>query len=106
MVCGLSKIYEDNGREVVALKDVNLEVKESEFVMIVGPSGCGKTSLITKGSVQFLATAQDPNIKMYANGASSDFVLTMDASEGADGLVATGDIKSLDELTDFFELVK
>lgn len=45
-VCGLSKIYEDNGREVVALKDVNLEVKESEFVMIVGPSGCGKTSLI------------------------------------------------------------
>ena len=45
-VRGLSKIYEDNCREVVALKDVNLEVKESEFVMIVGPSGCGKTSLI------------------------------------------------------------
>lgn len=45
-VRGLSKIYEDNGREVVALQDVNLEVKESEFVMIVGPSGCGKTSLI------------------------------------------------------------
>lgn len=45
-VRGLSKIYEDNSREVVALKDVNLEVKESEFVMIVGPSGCGKTSLI------------------------------------------------------------
>ena len=45
-VRSLSKIYEDKGREVVALKDVNLEVKESEFVMIVGPSGCGKTSLI------------------------------------------------------------
>ena len=45
-VRGLSKIYEDNSKEVVALKDVNLEVKESEFVMIVGPSGCGKTSLI------------------------------------------------------------
>lgn len=42
----LSKIYADNGREVVALKNVNLEVRESEFVMIVGPSGCGKTSLI------------------------------------------------------------
>ena len=42
----LSKIYEDNGRAVVALEGVNLEVKESEFVMIVGPSGCGKTSLI------------------------------------------------------------
>ena len=33
-----------------------------------------------------------------ANGAKSDFVLTMDASEGADGLVATEDIKSLDDL--------
>lgn len=63
-------------------------------------------ALIAKGSVQFLATAQDPNIKMYANGASSDFVLAMDASEGADGLVATGDIKSPDDLIDFFELVK
>lgn len=42
----LSKIYTDKDREVVALKDVNLEVKESEFVMMVGPSGCGKTSLI------------------------------------------------------------
>lgn len=45
-VRNLSKIYEDREKEVVALKDVNLEVKESEFVMIVGPSGCGKTSLI------------------------------------------------------------
>lgn len=54
--------------------------------------------LITKGSVQFLATAQDPNIKMYANGADSRFVLAMDASVGADGLVATEDIKTLDDL--------
>ena len=32
-------------------------------------------ALITRGSVQFLATAQDPNIKMFANGADSRFVL-------------------------------
>ena len=56
------------------------------------------TSLITNGSVQFLATAQDPNIKMYANGADSRYVLAMDASCGADGLVCTADITSLDEL--------
>jgi len=56
------------------------------------------TSIITNGSVQFLATAQDPNIKMYANGANSRYVLTMDASNGADALVATADITSLDEL--------
>lgn len=56
------------------------------------------TSLITNGSVQFLATAQDPNIKMYANGADSRYLLTMDSSCGADALVATADINSLDDL--------
>lgn len=42
----LSRIYEGNSGPVTALQDVNLEVEESEFVMIVGPSGCGKTTLI------------------------------------------------------------
>lgn len=32
--------------EIVALKNINLEVQESEFVVIVGPSGCGKSTLI------------------------------------------------------------
>lgn len=45
-VQNLSKIYEGGNGSTIALKDVNLEVKESEFVMIVGPSGCGKTTLI------------------------------------------------------------
>ncbi|MBQ8307096.1 MAG: ABC transporter substrate-binding protein [Blautia sp.] len=55
-------------------------------------------ALITRQSIQFLATAQDPNIKMYANGADSRFVLAMDASVGADGLVAAQDIETLDDL--------
>ncbi len=69
--------------------NMNIQVIEDESTY---------TSLITNGSVQFLATAQDPNIKMYANGADSRYVLAMDASFGADGLVATADIKSLDDL--------
>ena len=32
--------------EIHALKDINLEVRESEFVVMVGPSGCGKSTLI------------------------------------------------------------
>ena len=55
-------------------------------------------SLLTNNSIQFLATAQDPNIKMFANGTPSRYVLTMDASNGADGLVAGADIKTLDDL--------
>lgn len=55
-------------------------------------------SLLTNNSIQFLATAQDPNIKMFANGTPSRYVLTMDSSNGADGLVAGADIKTLDDL--------
>ncbi|MDO4522731.1 MAG: ABC transporter substrate-binding protein [Eubacteriales bacterium] len=55
-------------------------------------------TLITQGSVQFLATAQDPNIKMFANGATSRYVLSMDASNGADGLVVTDEIQTMDDL--------
>ncbi len=42
----LTRIYEGNNGPVTAIEHVNLEVKKSEFVMIVGPSGCGKTTLI------------------------------------------------------------
>lgn len=38
----------DSPREgsVLALRDVDLSVKEGEFVSIVGPSGCGKSTLL------------------------------------------------------------
>ena len=45
-VRNLTRTYEETNEPVEALRDVNLEVAESEFVMIVGPSGCGKTTLI------------------------------------------------------------
>ena len=45
-VRNLCKVFGEGDSEVTALKDVNLEIQESEFVMIVGPSGCGKTTLI------------------------------------------------------------
>ena len=32
--------------EVTAVKDVNLEIKDQEFVVLVGPSGCGKTTTL------------------------------------------------------------
>jgi ABC-type nitrate/sulfonate/bicarbonate transport system ATPase subunit len=34
------------GREISALNDVSLTVRDREFAVIVGPSGCGKSSLL------------------------------------------------------------
>ncbi len=45
-VSHLDKVFGEGGKAVMALQDVNLEIRQSEFVMIVGPSGCGKTTLI------------------------------------------------------------
>ena len=45
-VSHLSKVFGEGDQAVTALQDVNLEIRQSEFVMIVGPSGCGKTTLI------------------------------------------------------------
>lgn len=39
----ISKVYESNK---YAVKDVNIEVKDKEFVVLVGPSGCGKTTTL------------------------------------------------------------
>ena len=32
--------------KIVAVKDLDLEVKEQEFIVIVGPSGCGKSTIL------------------------------------------------------------
>lgn len=46
-VKNISKKYQNKEGEVQALKDVNLEVEEGEFVSIIGPSGCGKSTLLS-----------------------------------------------------------
>ena len=40
----VQRVFHQNGKDFVALQDINLEVKDREFVAIVGPSGCGKTT--------------------------------------------------------------
>lgn len=57
-----SLVYHDHGRDVFAVQEVDLEVRESEFLGILGPSGSGKSSLLyllsglktpTSGTISF-----------------------------------------------------
>ncbi len=56
---GVDKVF---GGEVVALKDLNLDVRQGDFMSLLGPSGCGKSTALriiadllhpTRGTVEW-----------------------------------------------------
>ncbi|MGD0557944.1 MAG: ABC transporter ATP-binding protein [Streptosporangiaceae bacterium] len=73
---GVSKIYHKGHREIPAVKDLNLQIREGEWFAIQGKTGHGKTTLLqllggldrpTGGSIVFagtdLATARDGGVR-------------------------------------------
>ena len=56
----VSKVYYSGEMETQALKEVNMEIEQGEFIVVLGPSGSGKSTLLnvlsgldipTKGSI-------------------------------------------------------
>ena len=40
---GIKKIYDNS---VTVVHDVNLDIEDKEFIVLVGPSGCGKSTTL------------------------------------------------------------
>ena len=43
---GLGRSFDGSHGAVTALRDINIKVRNREFVSVIGPSGCGKSTLI------------------------------------------------------------
>ncbi len=40
------KVFSQRGREILAIENISLQIKNKEFTTILGPSGCGKSTLL------------------------------------------------------------
>ena len=74
----ITKVYRMGEVEVQALRGVSLELRESEFLVLLGPSGSGKSTLLnilggldvpTSGTVMYrgqnLTTAAERELTLY-----------------------------------------
>ncbi len=62
----------DHGREVFACRDIDLEVRENEFLGILGPSGSGKSSLLYLLSGLKIPTSGDITVNSRSLKSMSD----------------------------------
>ena len=64
----LSLVFPSPDGEVNALSNVNLSIKEGDFVSFIGPSGCGKTTLL-----RVIADLEHPTAgSLKVNGTSAE----------------------------------
>src|SRR2546429_5141812 len=102
-LAGVSKIYRKGGREILAVRDLDLDIKTGEWLAVQGKTGHGKTTLLqllggldrpTKGRVEFggtdLAKATESQVRSVRASSfgfifqTFNLVPTLTAAENAE----------------------
>ncbi|MGR9116086.1 MAG: ABC transporter ATP-binding protein [Gammaproteobacteria bacterium] len=73
----LCKGYQESGREHIIFKNLNLEVRQGEFVVILGRSGSGKSTLLNLFSGIDRPTSGELFINGFNLGSLSEHHLTL-----------------------------
>jgi multiple sugar transport system ATP-binding protein len=58
----VTKVYESKSEMIVAVEELNLDIQDGEFIVVVGPSGCGKST--TLRMIAGLETVTDGEIRI------------------------------------------
>lgn len=70
-IMSISKVDKVFGRNIVALKDMTLHVRQGDFISLLGPSGCGKSTALrliaglmhpTRGGIRWQSGERDENL--------------------------------------------
>jgi multiple sugar transport system ATP-binding protein len=41
----MTKVYDD-GADIIAVSDLDIKIRDGDFLVLVGPSGCGKSTTL------------------------------------------------------------
>ncbi|MEM8556199.1 MAG: ATP-binding cassette domain-containing protein [Pseudomonadota bacterium] len=73
MLLSMDHVDKVFGRDVVALRDMELEVRQGDFISLLGPSGCGKSTALrliaglshpTRGSIRWKQPRADGDLSV------------------------------------------
>lgn len=74
---GLSKNYLTKKNVICALNNINLEILENDFIVLVGPSGCGKSTILS--IIGGLENKSDGKIEIFKKDLKVGYMFQEDA---------------------------
>ena len=117
-LAGVSKIYRKGGHEILAVRDLDLEIRAGEWLAVQGKTGHGKSTLLqilggldrpTRGRVEFgnedLATAREARVRKVRSSSfgfifqTFNLVPTLSAQENVEAALIPRGVRAKDRRT-------